>query len=928
MSIRKNRIVQCGTQNKDYRTNHNLSLSGSMNYTPSIELLSTAKSNRINKNIKKQLDSLDPLTQTKQFYSSLNKNSTQKIPLFRHQEDEQELQRQKEQLPGDSYLTFTRKPKFEKVVGVFRSLNKKAEEEKIKQQYIELLRQQNEKKKVKKEDLIKYKHMQNADTNQETQLVGLSKNENTLAGKVDLEKVKEIRRAIRRRYASRRNLQKIFSAWDQDSKGQISIKNVYDMIKKMGINANLDECRVLVVSSDENHDNQLNLDEFCQLVFNDNQAMNIDLSTLPVLSSEEVNKILTAETSNLLKVDKNVKQQRHDNQLSLILKNKLSHLTSHLLSEDAEQHGFVNYERLEKAMKKLSIPNSILNEGDIKNLYDKYKMGEYKFDYNKFLNDLDNFEFLPQEIAKIKHQQEEDKVKKQSYIQKQIAKFEELKDDEKDINVFDCYNVDATALERYGNAKFKITNNLKRYFPTEKEFKRYLTKQLGQTEKGLSKIQISSQRLSTLIEDVFLNFGEKFQKSDLEGFLSSFVYNQHQQTPCHDVLHQIYHEDPKEWEIKLQSKLKKPPPPKEQYYHPDFPVEQQYSPEELEQAEKNEKLNNSFQHSEKDYDNKSQKSPTSKKNSEQINGDYNEGDGQHNDEIQENPQKQSQVRFQTTKSQKSKSSCDLSEKLTSFTGTNYWRQSAYNTKYAPHLQNVLQKLEEKVFCGSKKAYDVFKQFDKDQDGYISQKDMVQEIQKINALNNSETRTLLRYLYPDPSKGYVNFSDFSAKIRPGVIDNNQQGLQEIVPYTQPSRQIHEDYKYNLPLLRAARKSMVSQFDQSNYVPKGGTRYSGSPDFKNTFTNVQSFKGTGQFQNNEQRFNRSINHRVEFQKEEKLKKQQYQEARLEKKRQNNQRLEDRSQQSQNLLDQRNENNRKFKGMLQWTYEHRCHVQNEWK
>lgn len=46
-------------------------------------------------------------------------------------------------------------------------------------------------------------------------------------------------------------------------------------------------------------------------------------------------------------------------------------------------------------MKKLSIPNSILNEGDIKNLYDKYKMGEYKFDYNKFLNDLDNFEFLP-----------------------------------------------------------------------------------------------------------------------------------------------------------------------------------------------------------------------------------------------------------------------------------------------------------------------------------------------------------------------------------------------------------------------------------------------------------------------------------------------------------------------------------------------------
>jgi hypothetical protein len=33
----------------------------------------------------------------------------------------------------------------------------------------------------------------------------------TLKGQVDFEKVREIRRAIRRRYANRRNFQKIFS---------------------------------------------------------------------------------------------------------------------------------------------------------------------------------------------------------------------------------------------------------------------------------------------------------------------------------------------------------------------------------------------------------------------------------------------------------------------------------------------------------------------------------------------------------------------------------------------------------------------------------------------------------------------------------------------------------------------------------------------
>lgn len=59
--------------------------------------------------------------------------------------------------------------------------------------------------KFDKEKLAFKKREENTGGIQETQLVGIGDNKYTLEGKVDLEKVREIRRAIRRRYANRKN---------------------------------------------------------------------------------------------------------------------------------------------------------------------------------------------------------------------------------------------------------------------------------------------------------------------------------------------------------------------------------------------------------------------------------------------------------------------------------------------------------------------------------------------------------------------------------------------------------------------------------------------------------------------------------------------------------------------------------------------------
>ena len=56
------------------------------------------------------------------------------------------------------------------------------------------------------ENLAQQKHEQHGRATQETQLIGMEEySHQTLEGKIDIQKVQEIRRAIRRRYGNRKN---------------------------------------------------------------------------------------------------------------------------------------------------------------------------------------------------------------------------------------------------------------------------------------------------------------------------------------------------------------------------------------------------------------------------------------------------------------------------------------------------------------------------------------------------------------------------------------------------------------------------------------------------------------------------------------------------------------------------------------------------
>ena len=71
----------------------------------------------------------------------------------------------------------------------------------------------------------------------------------TLENKISLLKVKDARKAIRRRYASRTNADKLFNQYDKDEKGFVTASDLHYQASKMGLGMSLEEAQVLIQSA-------------------------------------------------------------------------------------------------------------------------------------------------------------------------------------------------------------------------------------------------------------------------------------------------------------------------------------------------------------------------------------------------------------------------------------------------------------------------------------------------------------------------------------------------------------------------------------------------------------------------------------------------------------------------------------------------------
>lgn len=128
---------------------------------------------------------------------------------------------------------------------------------------------------MKRNRLGKEKRALNQEADQETQLVTI-KISATVENKVNIDKIRDIRMALRRRYSSRTNFGKIFKDWDISNNGEISLYDAKKMINNFGIPINYNETRALISSSSNRNSDSLDMHEFMHLIFSENPGLSLD----------------------------------------------------------------------------------------------------------------------------------------------------------------------------------------------------------------------------------------------------------------------------------------------------------------------------------------------------------------------------------------------------------------------------------------------------------------------------------------------------------------------------------------------------------------------------------------------------------------------------------------------------------------------------
>lgn len=62
------------------------------------------------------------------------------------------------------------------------------------------------------------------------------------------------------------------------------------------------------------------------------------------------------------------------------------------------EFGFIPFEKFSIAMKKIGLPPSVMDDAEIRMLFDSYKIDEHRFEYKKFIQSLKNQTFILEDL--------------------------------------------------------------------------------------------------------------------------------------------------------------------------------------------------------------------------------------------------------------------------------------------------------------------------------------------------------------------------------------------------------------------------------------------------------------------------------------------------------------------------------------------------
>lgn len=394
----------------------------------------------------------------------------------------------------------------------------------------------------------KTKNVEHQRASQETQLVHIQHAE-TLEGKVDLAKVVDIRRTIRRRYANRSNFRSIFNQWDSSSLGVIRPSDVYHMVNKLGIPVNQDEARVLVASANQSGSGVLTLEEFLQLIFDDSDRLNVDLSQLKADSAVETSlKPDATETmmADLHELTVNQHSRTQQDQLKLHIKHRLADVTGQMLKMDKSRSGMVTFDGFCEVMNNLGLPQSVSNE-KMWNLLYAEAGGKEGLHYRDFMKAIEEFE--PGEDAVNKFQVGE--VSPQHpLLAKRVSSLQHLPRPQGP-GVLDPQRVPVNKAESIIANSRRICGLLKEKYENESS----LQTALEETAGGV----VSQDQLRAFIGEMAVGISPQISRREMDNFLSRYIYNKQKQTSVTSVVSSVFSDDSKP-NLQLERRIRAIPP--------------------------------------------------------------------------------------------------------------------------------------------------------------------------------------------------------------------------------------------------------------------------------------------------------------------------------------------------------------------------------
>jgi len=381
------------------------------------------------------------------------------------------------------------------------------------------------------------KEVEHKKASTETQLVHLSAGR-TMEGKVDLKKIVDIRRSIRRRYANRTDFRKIFNAWDRESLGVLRTEDVHDMVNKIGVQVNLDEARVLLATANKSMTGVLSLPEFLELIFDDSDKINVDLSAI---SDTSVHHTPDKFMKSLQELTLNQHTQKMQASLMRHIKDHLYDISSSLIKVDKRKTGLVSFEAFCDVLNNMNLTHTFSNEKYWRLLYTEMGGGDEGIKYTSFVQKMR--EFKPTEDSEPEQTVHTDVQREYNKRAERIEAAKELRP-----LLLDKKLLPVSRLEQMMKTLVPLKAKLVKLYFNEKQLKSAL-QAYAEDDK------ISANELQRFIKSVCPGLFIK----ETGHFLSAFNYNQEGYTEVAEVVKQVFSAEEKGME-ELESVRRVLPP--------------------------------------------------------------------------------------------------------------------------------------------------------------------------------------------------------------------------------------------------------------------------------------------------------------------------------------------------------------------------------